>query len=169
MGIFDKLFRKENQPAPAADPEPVKRPTVYDFIIKSENDRTDKALAKYQKFWTDPENKHEGMKLMEFKAEGDPGDKNYLYPPLDVDVELKAVVNEEGVLEILGYIGDGSEEIYVGKAAKTKAKKIQRILEENDPAITGELYGGKVWKMEASGYVDDRWEEDLTLRVYLEW
>lgn len=169
MGIFDKLFKKEPMPAvetaPAADPEPVKHPEFYDFIIRSEDEKTDKALAKYQKFWTDPDDKHEGMKLMEFKREGSPGDKNYLYPPLDVDLELKAVENADGVLEILGYIFDGDVDIYVGKAAKSKAKKIKRIMDEKDPEISAELCGGKVWKMESSGYVDDRWEEDLIVRV----
>lgn len=171
MGIFNKLFHKELavDPVPAVDPEPVKHPTFYEFIISSENEKTDKALAKYQKFWTDPEDKHEGMKLKEFKEEGLPGDKNYLYPTLDVEVELKAAEDEDGQLQILGYICDGSDLIYVGRSAKNKAKKIKHILEEENPRITAELCGGKVWKIESSGYVDDRWEEDLKVRVTLEY
>ena len=142
---------------------------IYDFIVKSENEKTSKALEKYQKFWTDDEDKYDGMTLKEFKKDGDPGDKVYQYPPLDVDVKLEAFLGEDGSTEIRAYIENGTEEIYVGTAAKTKAKKILKLLQEIDPRITGELYGGKYWKMENSGYVDDRWKEDLTVRVYLEW
>ena len=142
---------------------------MYDFIVKSENEKTTKALEKYQKFWTDKEDQYDGMKLKEFKEDGDPGDKVYQYPPLDVDLKLEAFLGEDGSTEIRAYIENGSDEIYVGTAAKTKAKKILKLLQENNPKITGELYGGKYWKMEDSGYVDDRWTETLTVRVYLEW
>ena len=142
---------------------------MYDFIVKSENEKTTKALEKYQKFWTDKEDQYDGMKLKEFKEDGDPGDKVYQYPPLDVDLKLEAFLGEDGSTEIRAYIENGSDEIYVGTAAKTKAKKILKLLQENNPKITGELYGGKYWKMEDSGYVDDRWTETLTVRVYFEW
>ena len=142
---------------------------MYDFIVKSENEKTTKALEKYQKFWTDKEDQYDGMKLKEFKEDGDPGDKVYQYPPLDVDLKLEAFLGEDGSTEIRAYIENGSDEIYVGTAAKTKAKKILKLLQENSPKITGELYGGKYWKMEDSGYVDDRWTETLTVRVYLQW
>ena len=142
---------------------------MYDFIVKSENEKTTKALEKYQKFWTDKEDQYDGMKLKEFKEDGDPGDKVYQYPPLDVDLKLEAFLGEDGSTEIRAYIENGSDEIYVGTAAKTKAKKILKLLQENNPKITGELYGGKYWKMEDSGYVDDRWAEALTVRVYLQW
>lgn len=142
---------------------------MYDFIVKSENEKTTKALEKYQKFWTDKEDQYDGMKLKEFKGDGDPGDKVYQYPPLDVDLKLEAFLGEDGSTEIRAYIENGTEEIYVGTAAKTKAKKILKLLQENDPRITGELYGGKYWKMEDSGYVDDQWSEVLTVRVYLQW
>ncbi len=174
MSLFSKLFKQTADPAPepvAPAPEPVQKKQYYDFIIKSADETTDKALQKYQKFWTDPEDKYDGMKLMEFKEEGSPGDKVYQYPPLDVDVKLEAfIADEDGAVTIKGFILDGADkEIYVGTAAKTKAKKILRILQKEDPRITGELYGGKYWKMEDSGYVDNRWEEDLTVRVYFEW
>jgi len=142
---------------------------MYDFIVKSENEKTTKALEKYQKFWTDKEDQYDGMKLKEFKEDGDPGDKVYQYPPLDVDLKLEAFLGEDGSTEIRAYIENGSNEIYVGTAAKTKAKKILKLLQDNNPKITGELYGGKYWKMEDSGYVDDRWTETLTVRVYLQW
>ena len=142
---------------------------MYDFIVKSENEKTTKALEKYQKFWTDKEDQYDGMKLKEFKEDGDPGDKVYQYPPLDVDLKLEAFLGEDRSTEIRAYIENGSDEIYVGTAAKTKAKKILKLLQENSPKITGELYGGKYWKMEDSGYVDDRWTETLTVRVYLQW
>ena len=142
---------------------------MYDFIVKSENEKTTKALEKYQKFWTDKEDQYDGMKLKEFKEDGDPGDKVYQYPPLDVDLKLEAFLGEDGSTEIRAYIKDAKSDIYVGTAAKTKAKKILKLLQENNPKITGELYGGKYWKMEDSGYVDDRWTETLTVRVYFEW
>ena len=180
MGLFDMFKKKAPQqqdpveweveiPAPAPAPAPVKQTNSYDFIIKSEDEKTDRALAKYQKFWTDPEDKYEGMTLMQFKEEGYPGDKIYQYPPLDVDVKLDAFIGEDGSVEIRGFIYDGDKEIYVGTAAKTKAKKILRILQNDHPKITGELYGGKYWKIESSGYVDNRWDEVLTVRVYFEW
>ena len=139
------------------------------MAMYDENEKTTKALEKYQKFWTDKEDQYDGMKLKEFKEDGDPGDKVYQYPPLDVDLKLEAFLGEDGSTEIRAYIENGSDEIYVGTAAKTKAKKILKLLQENNPKITGELYGGKYWKMEDSGYVDDRWAEALTVRVYLQW
>ena len=163
------LFKRKPKPEPVPAPAPAVAPTMYDFIIKSADEKTDKALNKYQKFWTDSEDRYNGMRLMEFKAEGVPGEKVYEYPPLDVDVKLEAFIAEDGATEIRGYILDGDGEIYVGTAAKTKAKKILRILQDNEPKITGELYGGKYWKMEDSGYVNNDWSEDLTVRVYLEY
>ena len=166
--MFFKKKKKEPEPAPV--PTPVVASESYDFIVKSESKKNDKAIVKYQKFWTDAEDKYDGMKLMDFKREGDPGDKVYEYPPLDVDVKLEAVIDEDGSTAIKAYILDGSDgEIYIGTAAKTKAKKILRLLQENQPKISGELYGGKYWKMEDSGYVNADWSEPLTVRVYLKW
>ena len=162
--LFGKK-KKEAVPAPA----PAPKTETYDFIVKSENESTSKAIAKYQKFWTDPEVKYDGMKLMEFKEDGLPGDKVYEYPPLDVDVRIEAFLGEDGSTDIRAYILDGDGEIYVGTAAKTKAKKILGILQDKDPSVSSELYGGMYWKMEDSGYVDDRWSEDLTVRVYLKY
>lgn len=186
MGLFDKFLKKGPEqdtvewtvtltdPQPDPQPKKVAAPVAYDnhyeFIIKSEDEKTDRAIVRYQKFWTDPEDKYEGMTLMQFKEEGYPGDKIYQYPPLDVAVKLDAFLGEDGSTEIRAYIENGTKnEIYVGTAAKTKAKKILKLLQENNPKITGELYGGKYWKMEDSGYVDDRWTETLTVRVYLQW
>lgn len=163
------LFRRKAKPEEKHTPEPIKAPTVYDFIIKSADEKSDKALIKYQKFWTDDEDKYDGMTLMEFKSEGDPGDKVYQYPPLDVPMKLEAFIGEDGTTEIRGYILDGDNEIYVGTAAKTKAKKILRILQDENPKISGELYGGKYWKIEDSGYVNNDWSEHLTVRVYLKY
>ena len=161
------LFGKKKKTEPVPAPAPVQSKEIYEFIAKSRDEKIDKALIKYQKFWTDPEDKYDGMTLKEFKADGDPGDKIYEYPLLDVDVKLEAFLGEDGSTEIRVYILDGDGEIFVGTAAKTKAKKILRILQEKSPAITGELYGGKYWKMEDSGYVNNDWSETLTVRVYL--
>lgn len=165
MALFKK---KEKNSAPAPAPAPIVEKTTYDFIVKCDNEKSEKALIKYQKFWTDDEDRYNGMTLKEFKADGDPGDKVYQYPPLDVDVKLDAFLGEDGSVTITAYVLSGSDdEIRVGTAAETKAKKILRILQENEPKITGELYGGKYWKMEDSGYVNADWSEELTVRVFL--
>lgn len=163
------FFKKKKDDTPAPVPTPAASTTTYDFIAKSQDEKTDKALVKYQKFWTDPEDKYDGMTLKEFKSDGDPGDKVYEYPPIDVDVKLEAFIGDDGTTEIRVFILDGDGEIYVGTAAKTKAKKILRILQDNDPSVTGELYGGKYWKIEDSGYVNNDWDDELTVRVYLKY
>ena len=167
MGLFG-FGKKKPEPEPTA--APVQKKNYYDFIAKCHDDESVKALEKYQKFWTDPEDKYDGMTLKEFKEDGDPGDKVYQYPPLNVDVKLDAFIStEDGSVSINVFILDNDKEILVGTAAKTKAKKILKILQEENPKITGELYGGKYWKMEDSGYVNNDWSEELTVRVFLEW
>lgn len=165
--FFGKKKKTEPVPAPAPASAPSKE--IYEFIAKSQDEKTDKALVKYQKCWTDPEDKYDGMTLKEFKSDGDPGDKIYEYPLLDVDVKLEAFLGEDGSTEIRVFILDGDSEIFVGTAAKTKAKKILRILQERNPSISGELYGGKYWKMEDSGYVNADWSDALTVRVFLKY
>lgn len=165
--LFGKKKKTEPVPAPAPAPAPSKE--IYEFIAKSQEEKTDKALVKYQKYWTDPEDKYDGMTLKEFKSDGDPGDKIYEYPLLDVDVKLEAFLGEDGSTEIRVFILDGDSEIFVGTAAKTKAKKILGILQERSPSISGELYGGKYWKMEDSGYVNADWSDALTVRVFLKY
>lgn len=162
------LFKRKKAPTPEA---PVIKPTisVYDFIVKCEDEKANKALTKYQKFWTDPEEKYDGMTMKELKGSDLYGEKVYEFPPLDVEVKLSAFIAEDGSVTISGYVLDGDNEILVGTAAKTKAKKILKILQEESPAISGELYGGRYWKLEDSGYVDDRWSETITLRVFLQW
>lgn len=165
------LFKRKPKSDPVPEP-PVVFPVpsnIYEFIIKSENDESDKLLEKYQKFWTDTEDKHNGMTMRELKESDLYGEKIYLYPPLDVSVKLSAFLGEDKSVELSGYIFDGDCELYVGKAAKTKEKKILRILQDESPTISGELYGGSYWKLEDSGYVDDRWNEPLTVRVSLRW
>lgn len=162
------LFKRKTKSEPAA--APVQKKNHYDFIAKCHDEKSEKALEKYQKFWTDPEDKYDGMTLKEFKADGVPGDKIYQYPPLDVDVKLDAFIGiENDNVSINVFVLDNDKEILVGTAAKTKAKKILKILQEENPKITGELYGGKYWKMEDSGYVNNDWSEELTVRVFLEW
>lgn len=164
------LFKRKQKPAPELEPQPVSQPSsYYDFIIKSSDEKTDAALSKYQKAETDPADRYNGMTMKQFKAEGLCGEKVYQYPPLDVDVKLSAFIGEDGSVEISGFVLDGSDEIRVGTAAKTKVKKILKILQEESPKISGELYGGKYWKLKDNGYVDDDWSEDLTVRVYLSW
>lgn len=175
MGIIDKLIDRKygfGEYAPKADPmtAPKTKKNTYDFIVKSDSDESDKELDAYQKFWTDKEDRYEGYTLREFKANAYIGDKVYKYPPLDVTVRLEAFIAEEdGAVTITAYLLDGEKEIRIGTAAKTKAKKILRILQQNNPKISAELYGGNYWKMEGSGYVEDAWDEVLTVRVYFEW
>ncbi len=164
------LFRRKLKSGPVPTVAPIPKKNAYDFIAKCYNEESRKALEKYQKFWTDPEDKYEGMALKEFKEDGSPGDKIYQYPPLDVDVKLDAFISiENDNVSINVFVLDNDKEILVGTAAKTKAKKILKILQEENPKITGELYGGKYWKMEDSGYVNNDWSEELTVRVFLEW
>lgn len=169
MALFWRKKKSEPAPVPVPAPLPVKK-EIYDFIAKCDNEKSHKELEAYQKFWTEPEDKYNGMRLLEFKREGYPGDKVYKYPPLDVAIRLEAFIPDDGSNpSVKVFILTADDDIYVGTAAKTKAKKIIRICTEKAPKITGELYGGKYWKIEDSGYVDDRWEEDLTVRVYLEY
>lgn len=177
MFFFKKT--KKTEPIPQAVNEPVPKQTnskpvadknEYNFIVKSENENTDKALQKYQKFYTDKDDIYDGMDLLTFKEIGDPGDKVYQCPPLKVSAKIEAfIAAEDGSVTISVYILEGDDEIYVGKAAKTKGKKILRTLQNNNPKITGELYGGKYWKIEDSGYVNADWSDDLTVRVFLTW
>lgn len=167
MSLFKRKPKSEHVPEP-----PVVLPVqsnIYEFIIKSENDESDKLLEKYQKFWTDPEDKYNGMTMRELKESDLYGEKVYQYPPLYVSVKLSAFLGDDGSVIISGYILDGDSEIYVGKSAKTKTKKILKILQDESPTITGELYGGQYWKLEDSGYVDNRWSDVLTIRVSLRW
>ena len=167
MSLFKRKPKSEHVPEP-----PVVLPVqsnIYEFIIKSENDESDKLLEKYQKFWTDPEDKYNGMTMRELKESDLYGEKVYQYPPLYVSVKLSAFLGDDGSVIISGYILDGDSEIYVGKSAKTKTKKILKILQDESPTINGELYGGQYWKLEDSGYVDNRWSDDLTIRVSLRW
>lgn len=65
MSLFKRKPKSEHVPEP-----PVVLPVqsnIYEFIIKSENDESDKMLEKYQKFWTDPEDKYNGMTMRELK------------------------------------------------------------------------------------------------------
>ena len=178
MGLFDKFLKKLPEQDtvewtvtltdPQPDPQPKKAaaPVAYDnhyeFIIKSEDEKTDRAIVRYQKFWTDPEDKYEGMTLMQFKEEGYPGDKIYQYPPLDVAVKLDAFLGEDGSVEISGFIDDGNKYIYVGKAAKTKAKKILRI----NRVYIGEPFYMKPEGKRATTEDYERFTAELMDRIY---
>lgn len=103
------LFKRKPKREPANE-APVVLPVqsnIYEFIIKSENDDSDKQLEKYQKFWTDPEDKYNGMTMKELKASDLYGEKVYQYPPLDVSVKLSAFMGDDGSVIISGYILDG--------------------------------------------------------------
>ena len=162
--MFDFFKKKEEKP-----PAPVVPQNVYEFPIKCADEKLSKALEKYQKELTDPDDKYEGMTIYDLKESCRYGEKIYQYPLLEVQVNLKAFLGEDGSVVISGYVVDGSKDLLVGEAAKTKAKKILGILQNESPSITGELTGGKYWKLEDSGYVDDRWSDPFTLRVTLRW
>jgi len=166
MSLFS-LFKKEpKEPAPAPV-QPKRFENEYEFIVHC--DGPDSALWKYQEENTDPEDIYEGKTMREFKEDGDPGDKIYKYPPLSVTPKLSAFIGEDGSVEITGYIIDGYDEILVGKSAKTKNKKILKILQEESPKITGELSGGYYWTMESSGYVNDNYYDEYKMRVTFQW
>ena len=165
------LFKRKPKTNPAPEPiiVPPAQSNEYEFIIKCSDEKSENALEKYQKFWTDPEDKYNGLTMRELKESCLYGEKIYQYPPLDVSVKLSAFLGDDGSVTISGFVLDGEREILVGEAAKTKAKKILRILQDESPTITGELYGGNYWKMKDSGYVDDRWSDERTIRVRLCW
>lgn len=173
ISFLKSKFKPEPAPKqePEPDPVPVKpdRPNEYEFIIKCVNEKSQAQLEKYQAFWTDPEDRYNGMTMWDLKDSALYGEKVYEYPPRDVDVKLSAFIGEDGSVQISGYVLDADGEIYVGKAARTKAKKILRILQDESPSITGELYGGKYWILKDNGYVDDDWSDILTVRIYFRW
>ena len=168
--MFNLFKKKDPKPAPVQAPPAPKAPeNVYEFLVKCADEKSADALAAYQKDWTDPEDKHEGMTLYDLKDSCRYGEKIYEYPPMDVTPKLKAFIGDDGSVTITGFVVDGEDELLVGEAAKTKAKKILKILQEESPSITAELFGGQYWKMEDSGYVDDRWSDPYTMRVKLKW
>jgi len=167
--LLFSLFKK-NKEEPVSNPVPVqsvKESNKYEFIVHC--DENDKPLWKYQKENTDPDDIYNGMTMHDFKASGDCGEKLYKYPPLSVPVKLSAFIGEDGSVEISGYIIDGNDEILVGKAAKTKSKKILKILQENNPKITGELSGGYYWLIESSGYLNSDCFAEYRMDVSFEW
>ena len=165
--LFDKLFKKKEEPPAPATPKAPEN--VYEFVIKCNDEKSIKALSEYQKEWTDSDDKYEGMTMKDLKESCRFDEKIYKYPPIDVPVKLTAFLGDDGSVDISGYVVDGDNKILVGMAAKTKAKKILKILQEESPSIAGELYGGNYWKLESSGYVDDAWSDQLTVRVTLQW
>ena len=144
--------------------------STYEFKIVCTYEKSEKALLKYLKNETDPDDKYNGMTMRDLKDSDLYGEKIYQYPPCDVTVKLSAFVSDEdGSVVITGFVLDGDKEISVGTAAKGKSNKILRTLQDNGPAITGELSGGNYWKLEDSGYVNKDWSDPVTLRVCLEW
>ena len=166
MSLFS-LFNKKPKKTASVPVQPKRLENEYEFIVHC--DRSDSALLHYQKANTDPDDMYNGMSMKEFKEDGVSGDKVYKYPPLDVPVKLSAFIGEDGSVEISGIIVDGYDDILVGKAAKTKGKKILKILQEEKPKITAVLSGGYYWKIEQSGYVNDDWQEDYKMIVTLQW
>ena len=136
----------------------------YDFVVHYDDEKIDRYLEKYQKDWSDPDYKYRGLSIRDIKEQALYGEKIYKYEPLDVDLSF---VYQDGLLQVLLF--DGKRDVNVGYAPKTKAKRIRKILEEYDPAVTAELSGGHYYKLKDNGYVEDEMVDDLKIRVNLDW
>lgn len=143
----------------------------YEFLVHFTDDAYD-ILEKYQKEWTDPDDRYEGMTNKDIKASGDYDTKIYQYPPLDVDLELFETEIDSKAAVGFNLI-DGKRNPFIGYAPKTKAKKILRLIEEH-PGIrmSAELSGGHYKKLEFwndHDYVNSDWSDDIKVRVTLNW
>lgn len=138
---------------------------IYTFPLHWDDEKIDHKLERYQKFWTDSEDIYDGYRTYSDLKESELyGEKIYKYPPLDVTIEYK--INGD-VVEF--YLYDGERSYFVGTPAKTKNKKVIKILNENDPIISAELSGGHYRKLEYSGYVNDDWDDEIKIHVTLDW
>ena len=146
----------------------------YDFNVHWDDERTDKILERYQKDWTDREDRYEGMTKREFKECGGPGDKVFKYPPLDVDVELSRG-EIDGKAAVLVSLIDGGKNPLIGYAPKTKAKKILQLIDEHNESIriSAELSGGDFWELvvfhDGEAVCESNIPKPLKVQVRLDW
>ena len=136
----------------------------YEFLVHYDDEKVERYLVKYQKFWSDPDFKYEGMTMREIKDSMLYGEKIYKFAPLDVDLDFKY---ENGVLRV--FLLDGDKSVDVGTAPPRKTKRIVQLLRDFDPRVYAELTGGHFYQLKNNGYVEDEWSDDYKIRVRLDW
>lgn len=136
----------------------------YEFLVHYDDPAIERRLVKYQKFWSDPDCKYDGLTIREIKDLGLYGEKIYKFAPLDVDVEFELV---DGVLRVL--LSEGDRSFFIGCAPPRKTKRVLQILSDLDPAVSAVLTGGHFYQLKNNGYVEDEWSDAYKVRVLLDW
>lgn len=144
----------------------------YVFNVHWSDEKTNKILEKYQKDWTDPDDRYDGMSKRDIMEACAPGDKVFKFPPLDIDVELS-----EGIVDskpaVLVRLIDGKNNPLIGCAPKTKARKIIQLLSEHDVRISAELSGGDYRELVVFGdgeaVCDSNIPKPLRVQIELDW
>ena len=114
----------------------------YDFNVHLTEEGYEIA-EKYQRLWTDREDRYEGMTKREIKENGVPGEKYFKYPPMDVGLDLVPVeVDGRPMIEVY-LLTDKKKDPLIGYAPKTKVKKILQLIDEHDIRMRAELSGGE--------------------------
>ena len=144
----------------------------YEFNVHWDDEKIERILEKYQREYTSPEDRYDGMTKQDIKEMGMPGEKFFKYPPLDVYVELKED-KIDGKAAILVYLLDGDETKLIGYAPKTKAKKILQILSEHDVQMSAELSGGDYRELvifnDGEAVCNSNIPKPLKVQVRLDW
>ena len=144
----------------------------YIFNVHSEDDNIYDTLERYQRKWTDREDRYEGLTKRDILETCAPGEKIFKYPPLDVDVELKED-EVDGKVAVLVYLVDGDRCPLIGHAPKTKAKRILQLLSEHDVVVSAELSGGDYRELvcfsDGEAVCDSNVPKPLKVQVRLDW
>lgn len=146
----------------------------YEFNVHWDDERTEAVLERYQRDWTDREDRYEGLTKKGLREDGSPGEKVFKYPPLDVDVELRQDVID-GKAAVLVYLIDGKKDPLIGHAPKTKARKILQLLDEHSESvrISAELSGGDFWELvvfhDGEAVCESNMPKPLKVQVTLDW
>ena len=168
---FYKYAEIKNGRAAYQDLQNARANANYVFLVHFVDGAYD-VLEKYQKNWTDPEDRYEGMSNKDIKESGAYNEKIYQYPPLDVDLELQEL-ERDGKPAVGFNLIDGKKNPFIGYAPKTKAKKILQLIEEHPQIrMAAELSGGHYKKLEFwndHDYVNADWSDDIKVRVTLDW
>lgn len=155
------------------DRQNAKAAAHYEFNVQWEDPVVEEFLERYQRAWTDREDQYEGMTKKEVRETCLPGEKIFKYPPLDVDVELKPA-EIDGKPAVLVYLVDVKDLILLGRAPKTKAKKIIKLLEDPSIRISAELSGGDFWELVCfsdggEAVCESNVPKPLKVQIRLEW
>lgn len=144
----------------------------YEFNVHWDDEKTEDILEKFQREWTDREDRYEGMTKKDIRESCVPGEKIFKYPPLDVDLELKRG-EIDGKTAVLVYLIDGAKNPLIGYAPKTKAKKILQLLDEHQVYMSAELSGGDYRELvcfsDGEAVCDSNIPKPLKIQVRLDW